>query len=31
MEMTVKAKVDSSGKTKALFSVALAEISELFP
>lgn len=31
MEMTMKAKVDSSGKMKAFLSVALAEISELFP
>lgn len=30
MEMTMKAKVDSSGKLKAFFSVALAEFSDLF-
>lgn len=31
MEMTMKAEVDSSGKMKAFFSVALAEFSDLFP
>lgn len=31
MEMTMKAKVDSAGEMKAFLSVALAEISELFP
>lgn len=30
MEMTMKAKVDSSGKTKAFLSVVIAEISEFF-
>lgn len=31
MEMTMKAKVDSSGETKAFFSGSLAEFSDLFP
>lgn len=30
MEMTMKAKVDSSGKMKAFLSVVVAEISEFF-